>query len=620
MRGSAGPGSGGICPRAARRGFVRAAALVAGFALAAATAIPVAALQRRGETRIENRMLREASTHEARGELAEAEATLRELLELRSGSAAAVFALERVLRADGRLAEVLAVIDRYIAEHPGTGQIWEQKLVVLIEVDSLAGVEATVENWIRAAPGSPEPYRGGARALERAVGAGRAAGLLERGVDALGELPALLVALGEMRVAEGRHREAAEAWARALGRDRSRARDVLRRMEELGDEREVVAGWVVAALEAEPTTVSRLEAATEVALREGMESEARRLARAVRDRTDEGQARGFLDGFARSAEDLGLHETALWAYLELRAVAHGEAEARAADRRIAVQALAAGDTLAALAARRRITESHDAGTAERRSAWSGELAVLVESNDTDAAMERLAAFREEYPDADDLDALSATLASRLLGRGRREAAMEVLGGIEGPGAAMERAFLLLENGAVADAIPELQSALPELAPSHATEILELTLALGELSAPGAGLAAAAAIAGHRDDPARAVSLVRDGVDAIPAPDRPAVLALGARAADRAGLADDATAFRRRIVSEHPEAREFPEAALRLARAIATEPDGREEAVRILEALIVGRPDSPVVPGARRELRRLQTGNPSHAGFARGSTQ
>ena len=583
------------------------AAAMAGLALALAPAASAAALQRGGLTRIENRMLREAATHEARGELNEAEATLRELLAQRSGSAAAVFALERVLRADGRVVEVLPVFDRYIAESPGLSQIWEHKLGVLIEVDSLAAVETTVRHWIRAAPGSPDPYLGGARALETAVGAGRAAALLEEGLDALGELPALLVALGDARLAEGRHGEAAEAWARALGRDRSHARDVLRRIGELGDRREVVAGRVVAALETEPTTVPRLEAAAEVALREGMESEARRLARAVRDRAGEGRARGFLDGFAGIAEELELHETALWAYLELRAITDDPAEARATDRRIAAQALAAGDTLAALAARRRITESYDAGTVERRSAWTGELAVLVESSETDAAMEQLAAFKDEYPGAEDLDPLSAALAARLLGQGRREEAMEVLGGIEGPGAALERAFLLLENGVVADAIPELQAALPELEPSQATEILELTLALGDLSAAGVGLAARAAIASHRSDPARTVSLVREGVDAIPASDRPALLALGARAADRAGLAEEATAFRRRIVAEHPDAREFPEAALRLARAIASHPEGRDEATRILEALIVGHPDSPVVPGARRELRRIQAG-------------
>ena len=437
-------------------------------------AIPLAALQNRTDLRLENRMLRQASTHESRGELMEAEATLRELLEVQSGSAAAVLALERVLRADGRIVEALSVFDRYVAEYPQTSQVWRHKLGVLIEVDSLAAVETTVENWIRAAPGSPDPYREGARALEGVAGVGRAVGLIEAGVAALGDLPVLLGELGEIH-------------------------------------------------------------------------------------------------------------------------------------------LAAGDTAAALAAMHRITESFTAGTPERHDAWIRELRLLVESHDTEAAREQLAAFKEEHPDAEDLDALSAALASRLLGQGKRDEAMAVLSGIEGPGAALERAFLLLEGGVVADAIAALQAALPDLEPSHATEILELTLALSELSAPGAALAARAAIASHRGDPEHAVTLVRDGIDGLPAPDRPAILALGARAADRVGLAEDATALWRRIVTEHPDSREYPEAALRFARAVAAEPGGRDEAVRILEALIVARPDSPVVPGARRELRRIQTGNPGPGG-------
>ncbi len=457
--------------------FARAAVILAALALCASAAVPLAALQNRREPRLETRMLRQAATQESRGELKEAEATLRELLELESGSSAAVLALERVLRAQGRVADALSVFDRYLAEHPQTVLVWQHKLGVLVETDSLAGVDFAVENWIRAAPASPDPYREGARVLEVVAGVERAAELIETGMDALGDLPVLLDGLAGMRLAEG-------------------------------------------------------------------------------------------------------------------------------------------DTAAALAAMRRITESHAPGSSEERAAWTRELRILVESSDTEAALDQLAAFKKEHPGAEELDGLSAALASRLLGQGKRDEAMAVLSGIEGPGAALERAFLLLEGGAVADAVAALEAALPELEPSHATEILELTLALSELTAPGAGLVARAAIAGHRGDPSHTVAVVRGGVDGIPAPDRPAVLALGARAADRAGLAEDGNALRRRIVAEHPDSREFPEAALRLARAVAEAPGGRDEAVRILEALITGRPDSPVVPGARRELRRIRTGNPGPQGGER----
>lgn len=186
---------------------------------------------------------------------------------------------------------------------------------------------------------------------------------------------------------------------------------------------------------------------------------------------------------------------------------------------------------------------------------------------------------------------------------------EEANGTGGPGAALERALRLLEGGAFADGIAALEAALPEMEPSRATEALELSLALSELTVAGGRVAAGAAALRHRGRAGEAVDLVRRGLGTVPAPDRPALLALGARVADEAGLPGEAAEFRRRIVTEHRDAREFPEAALRLARAVAADPGGRDEAAGILEALIVERPESPVAPDARRELERIRAMDP-----------
>lgn len=579
-------------------------ALLAGLTVAAA---PLSAFQARPDPRLENRMLRQASSQEARGELDRAEATLRELLALQPGSSAAVFALERVFRRGDRLRELLPVLDDFLQREPSTERVWGLKLGLLVEVDSTSALEGAVAAWIDAQPGSPDPYLEGAAAVREVFGAERAAALLEEGSAALGESPQLLVELGDMYVAGGRIDDAAAAWAQALGRDRARSGAVFRRVEDLGEESGAAAALIVAALGSEPTNVTRLEAGAELALRENLEDEAMELAGAALTRLEEREARGFLNGFARKAEDNGRDASALWAYARLREITEDPAEARSTDERLADAALAAGDTATALEARRRITESYSEGSQARRTAWTEELRIQVASPGIEGAAEALAAFREEFPEAPDLDALSAALASRLLGLGMREEAMAVLSGIEGPGAALERAFLLLEGGAFPEGIAALQASLPELEPSHATEILELTLALSDLTPPGGMLAAEVAIARHRGHAEQGVLQVQERIDAVPAQDRPAILAQGARAADQAGLAAEAVEFRRRIVAEYPEAREFAEAALRLARAVAAEPGGRDEAVRILEALIVSRPDSPVVPGARRELRRIQEG-------------
>ena len=497
-------------------------------------AAPALDAQRRPDRREENRMLREASTHLARGELARAEATLRELLKRQPRSSAALLALERVLRADERIADLLPVLDARLADQPTANHVWALKLKVLTETGREDELEATVRRWIVAVPDAPDPYRDGARALREALGPGEAAEVIREGLAALGDSPRMLVELGDALIAARRADGGAAAWARALRLDPERDADIRERLDELGDEAAPVSATIVAALLSEPVTLPGLEVA-------------------------------------------------------------------------AALALAAGDTTAALEARGRVTGLYPPDTSDRTTAWAEELRIRVAAGDPAEAAAELTAFRDEHPESPDLDALAATLAPRLLARGMHEAALAVLEGIDGPGAALERAFLLLEGGAIPDGIAALRAALPELAPSAQTEMLDLALALGEVTTVGAALAAKVAVARHRARPAEAVRIVQDGIDRVPAPDRPAVLALGARAAGQAGLDADAAAFRRRIVAEHRDAREYPEAALMLARAVATEPGGREEAVGILEALIVGYPDSPVVPGARRELDRIRGG-------------
>lgn len=594
--------------------------------------------------RVEDRMLREASAQEARGDFVDAEATLRELLRRRPNASSAVLALERVFRTAGRPSAVLPVADAFLAADPSSAAVWTLKLRVLVEGDSLAALGRAASAWAQAVPGSSAPYREGARAYLRADQAGEAAALIEDGLQALGGPPELWVALGDVHISAGRAEEGARAWAQALGRDRAQTGEVLRRLEELGDApgdgtrgvpgtlgvqrtqgargtqeaagpaqgplgeqpRARAAAALVAELGGEAATASQLEIGAEIALREGLE-EARAMAEAALERFGDREARGYLRGFARRAEELDRPGSALWAYSRLREAARDEAERRANDERIASAALAAGDTTAALDALARVTASHPLGSSDRRAAWTAELALRIEADEVQQVREAFAGYRAQFPDAEELDRLSAALASRLMRNGDVAGAMETLAGIDGPGAALERAFLLLEGGAIAEGAAALQESLPELEPGQATEVLALALTLTRLTPVGALLAARAAVAVRRGDPAEAVRAVQIGAEAVPEADRPAVLAMGARTADAAGLADAATTFRRTIVAEHADAPEFAEAALDLARELAARPGGGAEAARILEELIVAHPGSPVVPGARRELERLRGG-------------
>lgn len=579
--------------------------LLATLAASLAGGIPLDAQERRHDPRLEGQLLREASSLEASGDLAGAEATLRQLLEEQPGSSSAVFALERVLRARGDLSALLPVVDAHLEVEPASGAARFLKVRVLAEVDSLEALEPAVEAWIRAEPSSPDPYREGAELYRERLGADEAVALVQKGLSVLRDSPVLLIELGDLQMAEGRTEEGARAWARALGQDRAQTQAVFRRLDEL-DDGEAVAARIVTDLGAEPTSVARLEVGSELALRSGLEDEAQRLATAATERLEPMEAKGFLNGFARKAEDLSRTSSALWAYRSLRERVDDPVEGRSTDERLAAAALQVGDSVAAFQALRRIRESHPRRSVERQAAWADELRVhTAVAENPEELVEALDGFREEFPGSPALDDLSATVASRLLGSGERETAMSVLNGIEGPGATLERAYLLLENGALGEGIQALREAVPSLDPSEATEVIHLTLLLSRLSPAGAQLAAQVAIHDHRGNADRALQAVREGVDGLPLDDRAGVLALGARTADRGGEADAAVTLRRLIVREHSNAPEMPDAALRLARALGNQPQGQDEAIQILEALILGHPSSPVVPDARRELRRLQ---------------
>ena len=565
--------------------------------------------QARPNHRTENRMLREASALEAQGDLDRAESVLRELLVLSPQSSTALIALERILRADDRVADLLPALDAFLADGNANRRIRALHLNVLAELAAAAALAEAIAAWIATDPESLEPWVTGARSWRTLGDPLRGAALLEEALEERGEHPSLLIELGDLRREAGQTDQAAASWARALARDRASRAAIFRRVEALGAERTGAARQMVAALIAGSPSVSRLEIAAELALREELDDDLVMLFDKAREELNDVDARALLMAFARRAEELERAESALHAWTLLRTVIDDPAEARSADERLAEVALATGDSAAALIALARVTASHPIESTWRQRAWSAELHLRIALSASEETLAALNAFRAEFPEAPELNSLSSALAGRLLGQGQRAAAMELLDGIEGPVASLERAFLLLEAGALTEGAVALQAALPDLEAAMVTEVLALVLALNELTPAGGALVADVALALHRDRPAEGVRAVRIRADSVPATDRAAVLAIGARAADESGLTEDAMAFRRRIVTDHADAREFPEAALGLARAIArADADGdRSEAVHILEELIVQWPASPVAPSARVELERIRKG-------------
>jgi hypothetical protein len=342
-----------------------------------------------------------------------------------------------------------------------------------------------------------------------------------------------------------------------------------------------------------------------MALDLGLGPEAMSLSRTVAAGLDEGARRSFLADVARRAREQQLTDVAAWAYDELSEDASTPAERRAFDERLVEVSLAAGDTVAALEAQRRLAESFGRGTVDRRRATAAVIRLEGASGDPRQLLGMLADFRSEFPNAPELDDLAATVASALSARGDSAAARVVLDGIDGPRSSLERGYLLLAEGDVEQGRSALLLAVTGLTPTEATPVIQFVGLLGRLSPEGSAALADAAVVAHRGRGADAAAALVDTVDGLAESDHAPLLAEAARIAERGGAGPAAAEIRRRLVTDFDEAPEAAEASLALARWEARTSRGVAEAIRLLEDLITNRPYAAVVPDARVELERLR---------------
>ena len=554
---------------------------------------------------IEGRLLRSAASQESQGDLPEAESILMGLMQARPTSTGGLFALERVLRAQGRIQDVLPVAERYREIEPEAAAPRILTLRVYSELGARDELEAAAAAWLDRPGSTPEPYREVSRSLLNVAGPERALAVLERGRKDVGEPSLFALEMGDLLRDLGRLEEAVLEWTQVIGDDGTQVSAVMRRVGELeGDDRELVKP-MMEELGRPPTTVARLRAATRIAMEAGLVEDALRLGTAVLDDLSGQVRRGFLTALARQAEDGDGAKLALWAYRELREQASDAAETRALDHRIATSALAVGDTAAALAARRSIAESLPEGSPERRRALADNLRleVMRGSGESRALLEE---FRDDFPEAPELDELAVTLAVHLEANGDEAGARSLLAGVEGPRSSLERGYLYLAYGDVELGKTMLRQSVTGLAPQDATQVIALLDLLDRLQGDASPIVAVSVLA-HRGGSDLALAELERVFDDFPQENRPAVLALAARIAEEGGLPEQAARFRAQLIQDFPTAPEAPEATLRLARFRGAYAEGVEEAIQLLEALILREPNGAIVPTARRELRTLRGG-------------
>ena len=555
----------------------------------------------------ESRLLRDAARAESAGDYAASVEILTSLLRERPASSGAIFALERVLRAQGRVSQVLAPIDAFLAVDPVSTGPRYLKLRILLEVDSLAELRSAAESWIAQNPASPDAYREVARVYERAFGGEEALSVLRRGQNRAGGGGVLAVEAGDVLLRLERPREALLEWARALDGSEAQAPGALRRMVRTGAENPGLAPGVVRELGAEGASDARRRAAIEIALEAHLQPEALRLAEEVARDLPERERQGFLDTLLRLAEEKDADQLALWTLQQLRREAPRGSRARTLDRQIAVTSLVAGDTVRALEARERYARGLPERSPERRRALAEMIRLETPAGAPLELLDRFAAFREEFPNAPEADPLAVALSERFRKDGGLETAVFVLEGVQGPLSAQERAWLALEAGNREGARVNLMLAAAGLPATEATAIVQLIGILDRVGEQAAELAARVSVARHREGAAAAFPLANEAVHALPPEDQPPLLALAARIADETDQQGEAARLRESLAATFPESSEAPEAVLQLARYRAATSTGVPAAIELLEDLILARPNSAVVPVARRELERLRAG-------------
>ncbi len=551
-------------------------------------------------------LLREAAARESEGDFDGAAEVLGQLLEANPASSGGLFALDRVLHMKGDVVAILPAIDAFLEEQPRSSGVRALKLRVLSEVDSTDAVRREADAWLAVDPGEEVPYREIARVYEQTFGTEDALDLLRDGREAVDTDDALALEIAALLAASGDVEGAADEWARAVGRDAAQVSTVTRAVMALEEESDVDrAGRRLVEVLGSAVEVDRRRAGARIALDLGLEPEAMSISRDVAEDL-EGRSRStFLTDVARRARDNELVEVAAWAYDELGGDAASPAERRQFDLRIVDVSLAAGDTIEALEAQRRIAASFSPGSVDRRRATAQVIRLESTQADSDELRAMLADFRETFPNAPELDDLAAGVAGALVSRGDAPGAAGVLEGIEGPKSSLERAYLLLGTGAVAEGRAALLFALTGLPPVEATPVIQFAGLLGRVSPPAAEALAAAGVTAHAGRGAEGAAGLADVVDDFEETERAALLAEAARMAADSGDGRLAAEIRSRLVTDYPEASEFGEAALSLARYHARTPRGKEEAVRLLEDLIASRPNAAVVPDARVELERIR---------------
>ena len=555
----------------------------------------------------EIQQLRDAVTRETTGDLRGAETILRGVLERNPSSLPAILSLERVLKLQNRLKDIIPSVEALLKTEPESA-IGHQMLVrAYASLDQVDELRRAADSWIKVTPKLETPYREIARVWESRGDYARAVQYLEAGRSRIGREDALALELGDIYAGMEEYGRAVREWDRAIGPEARGFLLVQRRLSNMRDGGAQLLPRLIDTLLRPPASLARKRAAAQLAIDAGLSERAEEIARATYTALAPAERHNFLVEIARRADGAQLPRVAYFAYSELVKLNTGESLPLRA--RMAELALAMGDTARAAETYRSLESAYAAGSPERRQASALRIQLTAREGKLADAEAELKAFRRDYTEAAELDAVATAIANGFIDRNEIDRAEAVLEGVTGAKSSLTRSRIALRRGDIAKAKEALLAAAPSLHGAEQTEAIRIASMLGRVSREGGELMGRALTRANSGAPGEAVALLSNGARSLPGSEPAAIFELAASIAERNQLEPEAEKARRAIITDYPKAPEAPAALLALARSLSQRNETTQEAREHLERLIIDHPRSALVPQARQELEKLQGRTP-----------
>jgi tetratricopeptide (TPR) repeat protein len=538
---------------------------------------------------------------ERQGRLDEAARLYAAALDESPDDVTALLGLERVTRRLGRLPGMRPYAARAVDAQPGNEMIRELEFRVVSAMGDPDSVATVVSGWTASLPDSPKPYREWAFWLARRGDLSEARRVLARGQVRVGE-QRLAADMGRLLVAAGEWPAAARQWHLAVS-----ANPALLPAAGLSLERaSLLEQEAVLRVLYEGDAKPAQWLAADLLVRWGRPEEGWTVLDAALP-SDSAGAAGMLRRFADGAGQRGGPEGLRAKGYALERLAQYRSGTDADRARLeAARAFAdAGELSAARRMLDRIGIDTSSESVEGAAAMAALVRVLAESGRLDEAEQRYRDW-ESRLHGDDAAQLRLVIAWARVTRGELDRAEGLLAGDSSVAGLAVSGWVALYRGELAEARARFRAAGPYARTrAEITRRSAMLVLLERVSADRLPVLGAALLDASRGDTSAAVRGLETAADALPpGGGRSDVLAYAGTLAASAAQYEVAESLLLAALAADPDGPAAPAAEYALAE-VYWDTGRPAEAAEQLEHLILGYPESAVVPQARRLLDQVR---------------